>query len=97
MALPDAADLRACVPPSALWQLMGVLRPGGAHAAGGACAASAARDRAAASEGAAAPPSEGRLLLVLWFGGGAFEWRRGGELLPFGEYRRMMEGGQAVR
>jgi hypothetical protein len=39
-----------------------------------------------------APHHTRRLLLVVWFGTGSFEWRRGKELLPFTKYRRHMEG-----
>jgi hypothetical protein len=41
-----------------------------------------------------APPPAARLLLVVWFGSGSFEWRAGKELLPFGPHRKMMEGEQ---
>jgi hypothetical protein len=99
------ADRAASVPPSQLRRLLGILHFHPALAVAAAEAAEGTQGRGAGSDpwGSAAaadpraPPPEGRLLLVLWFGGGAFEWRRGGELLPFGEYRRMMEGGQAVR
>ncbi|KIZ05418.1 hypothetical protein MNEG_2539 [Monoraphidium neglectum] len=93
------ADRAASVPPSQLRRLLGILHFHPALAVAATEAAEGTQGGAAGSDpwGSAAaadpraPPPEGRLLLVLWFGTGSFEWRPGQELLPFSEYRKHME------
>ncbi len=87
LALP-AGQRAACAPPHDLERLSSVL-----DAARPAAAAASAAGAPGGPGGWASPPGASRrLLLVLWFGGASFEWRRGRELVPFADCRKHMEG-----